>query len=561
VLQQQAFDPPRGTGGGTMLSSAAHSFRPPGIGEKMTTAIARIPAAQYLRVSTEHQQYSLDNQSDFITRYAAGHGFSIVQTYTDRAKSGLLLKNRPGLKQLLRDVMERKPAYQAVLVYDVSRWGRFQDVDEAGHYEFLCKHSGVPVHYCAETFANDGTPASLIMKALKRTMAGEYSRELGLKCFAGQKRIAELGFRVGGAAGYGLRRILVSPDGQAKQPLHKGERKNLATDRVILVPGPVNEVAWVRQIYQMLIAEGMTLVGIAAELNRQAVPCSGSTCWTHHRVRAILVNPKYNGTVVYGRVSKKLGTKEIKVPASAWVRVPHAFEAIVDDATFAAAQQALANRTIHKSDDRLLDELRTILRTEGRLTAKLIRGTKGATPPASYRHRFGSLSRAYELAGYTMPGARNVGTRRRIQQARLRLMQELQRLFPEKVWIEGSKGRHRTWLRVKSSAKVAFRTCLCFKTALGQLRWRVKSDQAEDRLITVLLLMNPENDGWRELYLIPPLTLPSTVDISINSRLLSTGKRIPTPGAFLKVLAATSQRPRDALRQNKLTGSFLRASV
>ncbi len=44
------------------------------------------------------------------------------------------------------------------------------------------------MHYCAETFANDGTLPSLIMKALKRTMAGEYSRELGVKVLAGQKR-------------------------------------------------------------------------------------------------------------------------------------------------------------------------------------------------------------------------------------------------------------------------------------------------------------------------------------------------------------------------------------
>ena len=160
----------------------------------MPTACARVPVAQYLRVSTDHQRYSLDNQSDFIERYATAQGFSIIQTYSDRAKSGLLLRNRAGLRQLLHDVMEGGAVYRAVLVYDISRWGRFQDVDEAGHYEFLCKHSGIPVHYCSETFANDGTAASIIMKALKRTMAAEYSRELGLKSFAGQKRIAELGF-------------------------------------------------------------------------------------------------------------------------------------------------------------------------------------------------------------------------------------------------------------------------------------------------------------------------------------------------------------------------------
>src|SRR5260370_20730270 len=128
--------------------------------------------------------------------------------------------------------MEGGAVYRAVLVYDISRWGRFQDVDEAGHYEFLCKHSGIPVHYCSETFANDGTAASIIMKALKRTMAAEYSRELGLKSFAGQKRIAELGFRTGGAAGYGFRRMALSPNGRPKHPPSSGRRKRRAPDPV-----------------------------------------------------------------------------------------------------------------------------------------------------------------------------------------------------------------------------------------------------------------------------------------------------------------------------------------
>jgi DNA invertase Pin-like site-specific DNA recombinase len=59
-----------------------------------------VPAAQYLRMSTDHQQYSLDNQADAIARYAIDHCFHIVKTYSDAAKSGLRLKNRNGLKQL-----------------------------------------------------------------------------------------------------------------------------------------------------------------------------------------------------------------------------------------------------------------------------------------------------------------------------------------------------------------------------------------------------------------------------------------------------------------------------
>src|ERR1051326_3281999 len=152
------------------------------------------PAAQYLRMSTEGQDYSLANQAAAILVYAQSHNLSIVRTYEDAGRSGLLLKHRTGLRSLLNDVTSGSPAFRAILVYDVSRWGRFQDTDEAAHYEFLCKSAGVPVHYCAEMFANDGSISSVILKTLKRTMAAEFSRELGAKVYEGQKRLALAGW-------------------------------------------------------------------------------------------------------------------------------------------------------------------------------------------------------------------------------------------------------------------------------------------------------------------------------------------------------------------------------
>jgi len=93
-----------------------------------------VPAAQYLRVSTERQEYSLDFQGAGISSYAERNGFVIVETYCDEAKSGLVIKHRAGLSRLLQDVVTGKHCYRAILVYDVSRWGRFQDPDEAAHY-------------------------------------------------------------------------------------------------------------------------------------------------------------------------------------------------------------------------------------------------------------------------------------------------------------------------------------------------------------------------------------------------------------------------------------------
>ena len=157
-----------------------------------------VRAAQYVRMSTEHQKYSTENQAEAIAAYAARRGFEIVRTYEDAGKSGLRMDGRAGLQKLIADVRSGSTDFNAILVYDVSRWGRFQDSDESAYYEFICREAGLAVHYCAEQFENDGSLSATVIKSMKRAMAGEYSRELSAKVFAGQCRLITLGYRQGG---------------------------------------------------------------------------------------------------------------------------------------------------------------------------------------------------------------------------------------------------------------------------------------------------------------------------------------------------------------------------
>jgi len=93
-------------------------------------------------MSTEHQQYSTENQAAAIAAYAAQHGLAIVRTYADEGKSGLRFADRDALQQLIRDVQSGDADFSAILVYDVSRWGRFQDADESAYYEYICRRAG-----------------------------------------------------------------------------------------------------------------------------------------------------------------------------------------------------------------------------------------------------------------------------------------------------------------------------------------------------------------------------------------------------------------------------------
>jgi DNA invertase Pin-like site-specific DNA recombinase len=486
-----------------------------------------IPAAQYLRMSTEHQQYSLENQSAAILNYAESHGFHVVRTYSDAAKRGLVLRHRTGLQQLLKDVVSGTPDYKVILVYDVSRWGRFQDTDESAHYEFLCKSAGVPVHYCAETFTNDGTLPSLIMKTVKRTMAAEFSRELGVKVLAGQKRLASLGFKQGGVPGYGLRRLLISSDRQPKQQLHNGERKSIATDRVILVPGPPHEVQCVRDIYRMLLGEKMSVYGIACELNEKRIEYIGDSQWDYASVLAVLTHPKYMGCHVFNRTSSKLYTPVVRLPKSEWILTPGAFEPIIDHATYSKAQAILRGRTINKSDEELLNGLRGLLATKGRLSLHLIKNSENVPSPSTYRHRFGSLRRAYELIGYGRPDQFGpIDLRRRTQALREELISRIAAMFPNDVSVVRRGGRWRSHLQLRNGSIVSVLVARSVRIWKETLRWRVGPVRHEGRFVTLLARLNAENTSFLDFHVLPRVDRVKRFDLRLRDSWLTTGKRL-----------------------------------
>ena len=358
-------------------------------------------AAEYVRMSTEHQQYSTENQSEVIRQYSENRGMAIVRTYTDAGKSGLRIEGRDALKQLIHDVENGNADFSDILVYDVSRWGRFQDADESAYYEYLCRRAKIDVHYCAEQFENDGSPVSTIVKGVKRAMAGEYSRELSAKVFIGQCRLIELGFRQGGPSGFGLRRMLRDQSGQQKGSLARGEQKSIQTDRVILIPGPPEEVEAVRWMYRLFVEEGKVESEIAALLNEKGLRTDLDRPWSRGTVHQVLTNEKYIGNNVYNRVSFKLKKKRVINPPEMWIRAAGAFEPLIPSDQFYTAQGMIRERSRRYTNDELLDHLRKLLGREGQLSGLLIDEADGMASSAVYRSRFSSLIRAYQLIGYT----------------------------------------------------------------------------------------------------------------------------------------------------------------
>ena len=365
-------------------------------------------AAQYVRMSTEVQRYSLENQKDAIAAYASKHGLEIVATYADAGMSGVTANNREGLKHLLRDVLAPNRAFDTVLVLDVSRWGRFQDPDEAAHYEFICAAAGVQVRYCAEAFESDGSLASTVMKQIKRVMAGEYSRELSVKVRAGVRKQTVAGNVQGGPPPYGARRQVFSADGTAGGFLTLGERRPRLDQVVRWVPGPTAELSNLREIFRLYGSGKHTISETAEHLNASGSTYRGCEPWNYARVKGALTNEIAIGAFVFNRRSGNFGlSAEHEKPPSEWRRV-RLFGPIVKPALFEKVRSILANPTSHlRSDENMLECLRKILSEHGRLSVPLIDACPDAPTGRSYFDRFGTLSAAYRLIGYVGPKASN----------------------------------------------------------------------------------------------------------------------------------------------------------
>ena len=461
-----------------------------------------VRAAQYVRMSTEHQQYSTDNQADAIHRYAAAEGMEIVKTYSDEGKSGLSVVGRDALRQMISDVESGRAGYEAILVYDVSRWGRFQDADESAYYEYLCKRARIKVHYCAELFPNDGSLSSTLLKTVKRTMAGEYSRDLSIKVFAGQCRLIELGFRQGGAAGYGLRRLLIDQHRNPKATLARGERKSLQTDRVILVPGPKEEVVIVQEVYQRFY-NGESERDIAEDLNRRGLVTDLNRPWSRDTVRQILCNPKYIGANVYNRRSFKLKKKRIVNPPEMWILRDHAFDAIIEPEMFRKVQEIIAGHRRTYSDDEMLGLLRRLLEERGTLSGILIDETEGMPCSAAYRDRFNGLFRAYQLIGYT---PRRDHSYIEINQK----LRERHRIQVEEITgalvaagAAVKTGSKTGLLRVNDEFTVSIVLARCRDIRAGTFRWLLRLDASLAPDITLAARLQPGNQEILDYYLFP----------------------------------------------------------
>jgi DNA invertase Pin-like site-specific DNA recombinase len=408
---------------------------------------------------------------------------------------------------LIDDVQSGKADFTVILVYDVSRWGRFQDADESAYYEYICKRAGISVHYCAEQFENDGSPVSTIVKGVKRAMAGEYSRELSAKVFAGQCRLIEHGFRQGGPAGFGLRRQLIDQSKITKSELSRGEHKSIQTDRVVLVPGPTEEVDTVRWMYRMFVEAEKPERDIATLLNERGIKTDLGRAWTRGTVHQVLINEKYVGNNVWNRVSFKLKRKRIRNDPDMWIRADGAFPAIVDQALFDAARTIIQARSFRLTDAEMLGVLRVLFEREGQLSGIIIDETEGLPSSSVYRSRFGSLLRAYQLVGFRpRRDYRYIEINRILRKLHPGIINEIIDRF-RAVGCLVKQDAKNDLISVNNEFSVSAVIARCRQTQSGAYRWRLRLDTSLCPDITIAVRMDCNNRAPLDYYLLPRIDI------------------------------------------------------
>jgi DNA invertase Pin-like site-specific DNA recombinase len=356
----------------------------------------QIRAVAYYRHSAQdRQENSIPIQQDQVREWAKNHGVEIIQEFADHGRSGLTSEGRPAFTEMMESWVKKRNDFQYILCLDVSRWGRFQDIDLSAQFSAECKKAGKQVIYTTIGKPREDDPLYPVYVQFERFRAAQYSKELSDKVWRGCVKISEQGYWAGGPPPYCLQRLLLDEARHPLHPLAPGQRKSIQNQRVTLNPAESDEARVVVRIFDEFVNQGQSERQIAKSLNREGVLSPGGMGWSRSSVRHILQNEKYVGTIVYNRTTQKLKTPRRENPQEKWVKTPDAFEGIIEVETFLKAQAIYQRRREKYESETMLAGLRRVFEDNEFYRPSLLRSAELPTA-ACYGQKFGSLDFAFQ---------------------------------------------------------------------------------------------------------------------------------------------------------------------
>jgi site-specific DNA recombinase len=239
--------------------------------------VKTIRAASYIRMSTDKQETSPEQQREAINKLAAEHGYTITQNYQDLGISGDATHKRLGFQQMIADGSAR--CFDAVLCWDQDRFGRF-DLIEAGRWIEPLRNAGVSLHTVTGGKIDWLTLTGQLGYMASQMGKAQYLRDLSANVRRGQDRVEKAGKWTRGFPPFGY---TVDDDGR-------------------LVPADAKEVRLLKAIFQRY-SEGNSYREICAWLTAQGVKTKRGNDWQSQSIRHTLNNLVYRGQLVYGKSS------------------------------------------------------------------------------------------------------------------------------------------------------------------------------------------------------------------------------------------------------------------
>lgn len=367
------------------------------------THVRRLKGVAYYRHSAQdRQENSVAIQQELVRKWAEENGIDVIHEFSDRGKTGLTAEGRDGFNAMMNNWVKKRDDFDYVLCLDVSRWGRFQDIDLSATYSAECKKHGKNVIYTTLGMPRPDDPMFPVYLQFERYRAAQYSKELSVKVFHGCITIAKQGYWPGGSPPYGYDRLLLD---EARKPLHvlePNQKKSIHNQRVTLTPGNEQHVNTIQRIFNEFVKDSnptditKRLNCICDDLNSDNVPAPRGGKWNAGMLRRILTNPMYAGTLVYNKTTQKLATPTRRNPRDKWIRTSNAFEPIVDPEVFEQAQFIFAQAALRFTPEVMINHLERLHRTHGFVRPGMLSADTDSPSASTYGKHFASLDAAYQ---------------------------------------------------------------------------------------------------------------------------------------------------------------------
>lgn len=311
-----------------------------------------IPAAVYIRMSSDQQEASPEQQREEVAKLAERHGCIEVKEYFDDAISGIETVKRKSFVRLIDDAKAGK--FEVILAWDQDRFGRFDSID-AGEWIAPLRRAGVRLITVAQGEIDWTSFAGRIIYAVQQEGKNQFLHDLSRNVLRGRIAASKRGLWCGRLP-YGYERVFYGSTGKVvyRSSRADGFRKPKEWDCRLELSRDKAEVDTVRWLFRTFADTSCSLLSLVKDLNRRGVPSPCGLSWSYQTVLVILTNVAYLGHAEAGR--RRSGkfhsiSTDGSIEASnggamraAPIVVKDAHAALIDEATFRRVQNKLISR-------------------------------------------------------------------------------------------------------------------------------------------------------------------------------------------------------------------------